>query len=137
MGLLGGSRGRGRERGLGARGRAIASLRISDADPRTRHQGISHHSRTAYGRVARAPADVVVPELDEPLAGAVADDLADIVGGPAGHRIVNVPSGGLLDALRASPVALSTMGRSLDEDQAYFVAAAAAGRHAAAVLSAS
>ncbi|MDQ1465084.1 MAG: hypothetical protein QOC73_2025, partial [Actinomycetota bacterium] len=97
--------------------------------------GISHHSRTAYGRVARAPAEVVLPELDEPLAGAVAGDLADIIGGPAGHRVVTVRSGGLLDALRASPVALSTMGRSLDEDTAYFIAAAAAGRHAAAVLS--
>ena len=106
-------------------GRAIASLRISDADPRIRHHGISHHSRTAYGRV---------PDLDEPLAAAVAGDLAEIVGGAVGHRIVTVPSAGLLDALRASPVALSTMGRSLDEDTAYFIAAAAAGRHAAAVL---
>jgi hypothetical protein len=115
-------------------GRAIASLRISDADPRIRHHGISHHSRTAYGRVARAAADVVLPDLDEPLAAAVAGDLAEIVGGAVGHRIVTVPSAGLLDALRASPVALSTMGRSLDEDTAYFIAAAAAGRHAAAVL---
>jgi Protein of unknown function (DUF3866) len=116
-------------------GRPIASLRISDADPRTRHRGISHHSRTAYGRVARAAADVVLPDLDEPLATAVAGDLAEIVGGPVGHRIVTVPSAGLLDALRASPVALSTMGRSLGEDSAYFIAAAAAGRHAAALLS--
>ena len=37
--------------------------RISDADPRERHRGISHHSLTAYGRVALARADVVVPDL--------------------------------------------------------------------------
>ena len=32
-------------------GRGIAALRVSDADPRPRHRGISHHSATAYGRV--------------------------------------------------------------------------------------
>ena len=39
-------------------GRPVASLRISDADPRMRHRGVSHHSLTAYGRVALARADV-------------------------------------------------------------------------------
>jgi hypothetical protein len=42
-----------------------------------------------------------------------------------------VPVDGLEDALRASPVRLSTMGRNLDQDLCYFLAAAAAGRHAA------
>ena len=44
-------------------GSPVASLRISDADPRARHRGISHHSLTSYGRVALARADVVVPDL--------------------------------------------------------------------------
>ncbi|PZR52820.1 DUF3866 domain-containing protein, partial [Xylanimonas oleitrophica] len=42
-------------------GRPVASLRVSGADPRDRHLGISHHSLTAYGRVALAPADIPVP----------------------------------------------------------------------------
>jgi hypothetical protein len=42
-----------------------------------------------------------------------------------------VPTDGLDAALRALPVKLSTMGRDLDADHAYFLAAAAAGRHAA------
>jgi hypothetical protein len=112
-------------------GRAIASLRISDADPRTRHQGISHHSRTAYGRVALAAADVVVPALEDPLAAAVERDLAALGGR---HRIVRVSTEGLLKALRSAPVRLSTMGRSLDEDPAYFLAAGCAGRHAASLV---
>ena len=41
---------------------------------------------------------------------------------------------GLYAALRESPVKLSTMGRGLDEDLAYFLASAAAGRHAASLL---
>ena len=41
---------------------------------------------------------------------------------------------GLDGVLRACPVPLSTMGRGLDEDLAYFLSAAAAGRHAATLL---
>lgn len=112
-------------------GRPIAALRVSEADPRPRHYGVSHHSLTAYGRVALAPADVVVPVLDEPMATPLADAAAALA---IRHRIVSVDTDGLLAALRASPVPLSTMGRSLDDDPAYFLASAAAGRHAARLL---
>jgi hypothetical protein len=36
--------------------------------------------------------------------------------------------------LRAAPVELSSMGRDLDDDEAYFLSAAAAGRYAASLL---
>jgi hypothetical protein len=114
-------------------GRPVASLRISDADPRERHRGVSHHSRTAYGRVALARATVVVPELPEPLASDVAADLASS-GIEERHDVVAVPSAGLYEALESSGLPLSTMGRGLAEDTAYFVAAAAAGRYAADLL---
>jgi hypothetical protein len=111
-------------------GRCVASLRISQADRRERHYGISHHSLTAYGRVAMVAADVVIPSLAGELAARVNDQLAQL----AQHRVVTVPVDGLLDALRSSPVPLATMGRGLDDDPAYFLAAAAAGRHAASLL---
>ena len=113
-------------------GRPVASLRISDADPRERHCGVSHHSLTAYGRVALARADVVVPGLPGEFGARVAGQAAALAGR---HDLIRVPVDGLAEALRACPVPLSTMGRSLDEDLAYFLAAAAAGRHAAALLS--
>ena len=55
--------------------------------------------------------------------------------GPLGarHTLVRVGVGGLDEALRRCPAPLSTMGRGMDEDGAYFLAAAAAGRHAAAL----
>jgi hypothetical protein len=110
-------------------GHPVASLRLSDADPRERHRGISHHSRTAYGRVALAQADVVVPtELSPALADAVTADVKQLA---ERHRIVEVDSDGLAAALRAADVPLSTMGRELEGDLGYFLAAAAAGRHAA------
>jgi len=112
-------------------GRPVASLRVSFADPRERHQGVSHHSLTAYGQVALARADVVVPALPEPQAARVAADAVPLA---ARHNLVTVPVDGLAEALRACPVPLSTMGRSLEQDLAYFLAAAAAGRHAASLL---
>jgi hypothetical protein len=112
-------------------GRPVAALRISAVDPRARHRGVSHHSLTAYARVALAPADVVVPALGGALGEAVRRDLA---GFPERHRLVEVALDGLRDALEQVPVALSTMGRGLAADEAYFLAAAAAGRHAAALL---
>jgi hypothetical protein len=111
-------------------GRPVASLRISEADARERHRGVSHHSLTAYGRVALARADVVVPDLPGEFGARVAAAAAPLA---ARHDLVRVSVAGLIEALRASPVQLSTMGRGPDEDAAYFLAAAAAGRHAAAV----
>ena len=108
-------------------GRPVASLRISDADPRERHRGVSHHSLTAYGRVALARADVVVPELGGDLGKLVTAAAAGLAGR---HDVVTVSVEGLEEALRAAPVRLSTMGRGLDQDLGYFLAAAAAGRHA-------
>jgi len=113
-------------------GRAIGSLRISDGDGRPRHRGVSHHSLTAYGKVALAPADLVVPAgLPAGLAASVGAALEPLAGR---HRLIEVSTDGLDAALRASPVGLSTMGRGLDADHAYFLAAAAAGRHAAGLL---
>lgn len=120
-------------------GRGVAALRVSGADPRERHLGISHHSLTAYGRVALAPSDVVVPVFGGDVFGG---DLADLgarvraqaapLGAPQGrHRLVDVETDGLLDALATSPVPLSTMGRGLAQDPAAFLASAAAGVHAA------
>ncbi|NUS72759.1 MAG: DUF3866 family protein [Corynebacteriales bacterium] len=112
-------------------GRPIGALRISQADARGRHNGVSHHSTTAYGKVALAPADLPVPTgLDPTLASMVAKDLEPLIR----HRVVSIASEGLDDILRASPVRLSTMGRGLDADYAYFLATAAAGRHAVNML---
>jgi Protein of unknown function (DUF3866) len=124
-------------------GRPVGALRISGADERPRHRGLSHHSLTAYGRVALLPADLAVPDLadaarlDISQPAAVADLAESVVRGAASltlHRQILVRLSGLDRALRRSPVRLSTMGRDFDGDPAYFLASAAAGRHAASLL---
>ena len=106
-------------------GRPVGVLRMSQADPRPRHRGLSHHSRTAYGRVALVAADLVVPS------GARA--LVEASEFPR-HRLVEVDDAGLVERLASSGLALSTMGRGLTEDSLAFVAAAAAGVHARSLL---
>jgi hypothetical protein len=110
-------------------GDPIGALRISDADPRPRHRGVSHHSLTAFGRVALGGVTLVAPRgLSSELGGQVDEDLA---GQPARNTVVWVDTDGLDAALGLSPVPLQTMGRGYSEERAYFLAAAAAGRFAA------
>src|SRR5262249_60846677 len=86
-------------------GRPVASLRISEADPRPRHRGISHHSLTSYGRVALARADVAVPELPGEFGKQVTAQAAPLGGGHrlgpgAGGGRVEPPAGGRGRVLR-------------------------------------
>ena len=126
-------------------GRPVGALRISGADQRARHHGLSHHSLTAYGRVALLPADLAVPDfahaarLEISQSADVVDLAEAVLSGAASltlHRQILVDLNGLDQALRRSPVRLSTMGRDFDGDPAYFLASAAAGRHAASLLQA-
>lgn len=112
-------------------GRPVAALRISEADHRPRHRGVSHHSLTAYGKVALAPADVVVPALP----GAFGEKVRDQAW-PLGdrHTLVEVSTTGLESELLSLPLKVSTMGRGLEQDRAAFLSAAAAGRYAATLL---
>src|SRR3954462_1525266 len=110
-------------------GEPVGALRISDADPRPRHRGVSHHSLTAFGRVALGGVTLVAPRgLSSELGGQVDEDLA---GQPDRNPVVWVDTDGLDEAVGLSPVPLRTMGRGFPEERAYFLAAAAAGRYAA------
>nr|WP_200961215.1 DUF3866 family protein [Phycicoccus sp. Soil802] len=116
-------------------GRGIAALRVSDADARERHRGISHHSTTAYGRICLVSADVPLPADRSEFGLLVAEQAHAMVRSAQGAlRVREVDADGLDPALRAVPVRLSTMGRSLDEDHAAFLYSAAAGRYAARLL---
>jgi Protein of unknown function (DUF3866) len=118
-------------------GRPVGTLRISGADSRERHLGVSHHSLTAYGRVALREAEIAVPDLAGDGSPAMVELASAVSAGVqqlSQHRLVTVDLIGLRTVLATSPIRLSSMGRGLDDDPAYFLAAAAAGRHAASLL---
>lgn len=107
-------------------GRGVACLRISFADPRPRHRGISHHTLTALRVAAREPCDVVVPALPS-----TDELLAQLAEAGDRHRVHVVDPAPGMELLRASGVRPSSMGRSLEEVPETFAAAVAAGTHAA------
>jgi hypothetical protein len=108
-------------------GRPVACLRMSTADGRERHQGVSHHSLTALGRLALARASVALPVLDDPeLTAAVARQLED-AGVAARHELVRVEPPDAAKLLAAWGLEVRTMGRGPDDDPVFFSAAAAAG----------
>ncbi|HEX9093941.1 MAG TPA: DUF3866 family protein [Coriobacteriia bacterium] len=108
----------------------VAGLRLSFADTRDRHRGVSHHTLTALGRVALARAAVAVPALPAGQAAAVDDALAS-AGVWERHSRVDVADRPLPD-LRGVPA--RSMGRGPSNDPAFFAAAAAAGRVAAGMI---
>jgi hypothetical protein len=95
--------------------KTIISPRLSSADPRARHLGLSHHTRAVLDLLL-APVDVAVPD-GEPE---IASELEAL-----GHRVFTSPVD--LDDYGASGLPTTTMGRSLSEDPLFFAAPLAAG----------
>jgi len=106
-------------------GQPIACLRMSFADERERHQGISHHSLTALGRIAAAPATAIVPYLEGEQQARIEAQL-DAFESRAEHYFAQLEqpcfSEGALRGLR-----VTTMGRGPQDDPVFFEAAFAAG----------
>ena len=120
-------------------GRTICALRMSAADPRPRHRGISHHSLRILSDFTPIPLMVALPEFTDEGEGQkplLKQEFSNLVNSQitqisSRHRIRKCATTGLYSALSECPVKLSTMRRSLDEDAAPFLAAAVAGRLAA------
>lgn len=97
-------------------GTPILAVRFSDADVRDRHRGVSHHTATVLMHCE----DAIVPL-------------------PAGEQPINSPEhgyayvdiGDVKSMLEASNLHITTMGRSYDDDERFFLYAAAAGVAAA------
>jgi hypothetical protein len=93
----------------------LISPRLSSSDPRDRHRGLSHHTRTVLDLLL-APVDVVIPEGEEEIASAL---------GAFSHRVRLAPAD--LEGYATSGLPIRTMGRPLDEDRLFFAAPLAAG----------
>ena len=112
--------------GLG--GRPLAMARVSFADARRRHHGVSHHTRTALGLV-RSPALLAAPP------GTLAALLREAVARER-HTVVEVGDDSLFAAVRAALPGHRTMGRGWDLEGPLFRVAAAAGALAAGIAQA-
>jgi Protein of unknown function (DUF3866) len=97
----------------------LLSPRLSEADPRDRHRGVSHHTLTIL-ELLLGGVGVPVPEGGTD----VAVQLADAVSGR--HQLHRVQPD--LAGYAASGLPARTMGRGLEEDQLFFAAPLAAGQ---------
>ena len=107
-------------------GAPVAALRVSFADPRPRHRGLSHHSRTILGQVCTVEATVAVPALDDEHRAVVWDALRE-ERLEERHQLVEADGRPALDTLSSAGVEVRSMGRAVTDDPAFFLAGGAAG----------
>lgn len=113
-------------------GRPVAALRFSLADPRLRHQGVSHHTTTALTLGTAARATIGVPRgLFE---ARVRADL-DAAGLADRHRLLAVDDPGVPALLDVLGLQVTSMGRGPEDDPGFYAVAGAAGTAAATMLS--
>jgi hypothetical protein len=108
-------------------GRPIPALRVSFADRRERHRGISHHSLTILADVCTVDVNVPVPALADVEQRAAVWDALRSRKLEELHHLVEVEGTPAVDELRARGIQVRTMGRGIDDDPAFFLAAGAAG----------
>ena len=117
-------------------GRPVACLRASFADPRPRHQGLSHHSATALGLACRSRVTVPLPLVGGPEEEALRAGMA-AAGLDARHDVVAVKPPDILELFEKHSLAVTSMGRPAAADPVLFACAAAAGMVAAELVFAS
>jgi hypothetical protein len=111
-------------------GSPIFVPRISFTDERSRHIGLSHHTITNLTRVVRTPTLVPIPRISRVQLGRLYAVLSD-TGILKSHEAITVDADKGLKALEDCGLAVTTMGRGLTVERAFFLAAAAAGLLAA------
>lgn len=105
---------------------AIAAVRLSFADPRPRHKGISHHTLTVLDRVALASVLVPIPRLERAEQLLLRASLEER-GILDKHELVIVDAELGWADFEKSGINVTTMGRSMAEERTFFLAAFAAG----------
>jgi len=108
-------------------GRAVAIPRISFADKRERHRGISHHTLTVLNQICNTSAFIGIPCFEESKLHYIQSQIQN-TNIQTKHRVIYLSLEGILEILKNSPIRLSTMGRTLEQDEEYFVTAGIAGK---------
>jgi hypothetical protein len=105
----------------------LLSPRLSAADPRERHRGVSHHTRVVL-ELLLAEVEVPAPAGEE----RIGDELRD---GSGQYRVVTHAAD--LEGYARSGLPTRTMGRDLEQDRLFFAAALASGTGLAAAAAGS
>lgn len=99
----------------------LAIPRISFADARPRHRGISHHTLTVLSRVCKVPALVPLPMLEEDKNSLVLDQLRK-AGLFERYQICMEDAASSLKTMQECGLKMTTMGRGIEEDREFYLA---------------
>jgi len=107
------------------KGEPVVVPRLSFADQRKRHVGISHHTITALSEVALARATITLPKLPPEQSDVVKRQIAasDLY---EDHSIYEADGSVAIEALQANGFRVTTMGRGPEDDPAFFLACGSA-----------
>lgn len=102
------------------KGKVIAVPRISFADSRSRHYGLSHHTRMTLGKLCCTSAFIAVPKLTDLKADLIRDQLVDS-GILSKHKLSFWSTEKIDKLLEKEESQLLKMGKNYSQDKEYFI----------------
>ncbi|MGR6836354.1 DUF3866 family protein [Syntrophomonas erecta] len=114
-------------------GTAIAVPRISFADQRPRHRGISHHTLTVLSHICRIKSILPLPVLEQEKMDLLLQQLQELKLFDH-HLICREDYPQVLDWLEKSGMKVTTMGRGIQEEKEFFLSLGAAARTAVRIF---
>jgi hypothetical protein len=115
-------------------GRPVIIPRISFADKRERHRGISHHTLTVLEMVLLVPSFVPVPRLSDDCARIIQTQMEALECRVQHKFVPDIDGRPGLNELERQGVRVQTMGRSVQEDREFFLSTSAGGVLAAELI---
>lgn len=100
--------------------------RISFKDKRDRHYGISHHTITVLSEIANTKANLVLPYLDNEKHNYIMHQIQESKIDNK-HNIILQNGKGIFEAMKKFELNTTSMGRTIADDNDYFIALGAVG----------
>ncbi|WP_432664804.1 DUF3866 family protein [Wukongibacter baidiensis] len=101
-------------------GSPICVPRISFNDKRERHFGISHHTITVLNLISKTRAYVGIPAFDDDKESCIRRQISRY-GIDKKHDVLFMGFNDIIDVLKKSDFVMETMGRTLKDDEAFFL----------------
>ena len=114
-------------------GTSFAVPRISFADKRDRHKGISHHTITAMSEMVHSRSNIVLPYLEDEKMKIINGQISKY-GIDSKHNIVYEKGDDVKTAMDYFGLKIKTMGRDYYGDQEFFMTFGAVGRNVVSFL---
>ncbi|MBZ2173768.1 DUF3866 family protein [Schnuerera sp. xch1] len=109
-------------------GNPIIVPRISFKDPRERHIGISHHTRTVLSEIAQTAGKVIIPTLEEDKLNIIKKQIQKLKIHKK-HQIIYEKGDNIIDAMNHFNLKVTTMGRNYEKDKEFFLTLGAVGSY--------